>query len=518
VAAPAEYVTDVPYVRAFEPDLSPSRLRLVAALNGFAPPPADDFDYCELGSAHGDTTTTLAASYPRARFVGVDINPDHIASANRLAARGDVGNVRFVLEDFEALGRRDLPTFDYVTAHGVLSWVSPEKRRALIDFAAQKLAPGGLLHVSYNALPGWAAVEPLRQLIAGRAALAEGNSVARAREGVELAEHMRRLGAEYFRANPSATAMLDRMQRLGLAYVAHEYLHAHWVPMYFAQLAAEMAAAGLHFVGQLPLYLNYRDLAVPEALKALFSSAGGAMDRIAFESLKDFALNEYFRRDVFMKAPRARSDGATRAYLDTTPFGVRLEGGPLPTEARFPHHTLEFAGPVFAGLRPALGRGAATVGDLARCADLDGFELPRVRDAVMKLAIAEAIIPMQHATSSALAPPDALYRLPLLANAAALREGLTCDAPIALASTAAGTGLELSPVEALALFVLTEVAAPLRASWLEERCARTSFRMTVRGRSVEGRGEQARVLRGELDLFARERLPRLVEIGIVERA
>ena len=83
-----EYVTDVPYLRSFVRDLSPLTLRLVAALNGFPTPPRDDFDYCELGSAHGDTTATLAAAYPHARFLGVDINPQHIASAHHLAAEG----------------------------------------------------------------------------------------------------------------------------------------------------------------------------------------------------------------------------------------------------------------------------------------------------------------------------------------------------------------------------------------------------------------------------------------------
>src|SRR5580698_7347425 len=110
-----EYVTDVTYVRSFEPDLSPARLRLVAALNGFTPPPADDFDYCELGSAHGDTTAALAAAYPSARFVGVDINPDHIASANRLSQRGELTNIRFLLQDFEELPRERLPGFDFIT-------------------------------------------------------------------------------------------------------------------------------------------------------------------------------------------------------------------------------------------------------------------------------------------------------------------------------------------------------------------------------------------------------------------
>src|ERR1700722_19306085 len=121
-----DYVTDVPYVRAFENDLSPARLRLVPALNGFTPPPADDFDYCELGSAHGDTTAALAAAFPRARFVGVDINAEHIASARELSRGGELGNVRFFERDFEDLAKEDLPDFDFITAHGVLSWVGPQ--------------------------------------------------------------------------------------------------------------------------------------------------------------------------------------------------------------------------------------------------------------------------------------------------------------------------------------------------------------------------------------------------------
>ncbi|MEO8878049.1 MAG: class I SAM-dependent methyltransferase, partial [Polyangiaceae bacterium] len=99
----AEYVTDVPYGRTFIDDISPSRLRLVAALNGFPIPPADDFDYCELGSAHGDTTAVLAAANPRARFIGVDLSPAHTAIAKRQAADGQLDNVRFLERDFEDL-------------------------------------------------------------------------------------------------------------------------------------------------------------------------------------------------------------------------------------------------------------------------------------------------------------------------------------------------------------------------------------------------------------------------------
>src|SRR5437016_962416 len=147
LAGPEEYVSDVPYLRGFAGDLSPARLRLVAAVNGFPQPPAEDFAYCELGCGHGDTAAALAAGYPRARVIGVDLLPEHVASARSLAANGALTNVTFLERDFEDLHREDVPDLDYVSAHGVLSWVGPTKRKAIVDFASARLKPGGLLYV-----------------------------------------------------------------------------------------------------------------------------------------------------------------------------------------------------------------------------------------------------------------------------------------------------------------------------------------------------------------------------------
>ena len=97
------YVMDVPYPRSFVPQITPQTLRLVAALNGHASPPEDDFDYCDLGCATGDTLTTLAAANPGARFIGVELAAHHVAKGRERAARGEVSNVRFEELDFEAL-------------------------------------------------------------------------------------------------------------------------------------------------------------------------------------------------------------------------------------------------------------------------------------------------------------------------------------------------------------------------------------------------------------------------------
>jgi SAM-dependent methyltransferase len=509
-----EYVTDVTYVRSFEPDLSPARLRLVAALNGFTPPPADDFDYCELGSAHGDTTAALAAAFPRARFVGVDINAEHIASARELSRGGELGNVRFFERDFEDLAKEDLPDFDFITAHGVLSWVGPQKRKALIEFAQRKLKPGGLLYVSYNALPGWAAVEPLRQLILGKAGLASGGTLDRAREGVRFAKLMEQKGAEYFKSNPGAKAMLQAMERHGLAYVVHEYLHAHWVPMYFAQVAAEMAASELFFVGQTPLYLNYRDLAIPSSLAPVF---GEIKDRIAFESLKDFALNEYFRRDIYTKGRTVCSLDATVAYLDSTPFGTLLGEGLVSRDVVLPHHTLHYAGEIFDALLPALEDGAAWISTLASRPELAGFGVARIRDAVLRLALGGQVTPMQEPTRAGTLAKDEALSVRSAYNRWVLREGVRRESPVAVASPVAGTAVEVSLVETLALLLFTEVPPAERDGWLRAQCGR-NLRLFVNERRIDDKEEQERVLLSEIERFRKTKLAKMSELGVLSKA
>jgi SAM-dependent methyltransferase len=505
-----EYVTDVAYVRGFEKNLSPARLRLCAALNGFRSPPADDFDYCELGCAQADTMIALAAAYPRARFVGVDLNPAHLTIARTTAMGGEVGNVRFVERDFEALVEDDLPKSDYVVAHGVLSWVSPQKRRAVINVMSRTLHDGGLAYVSYNALPGWAAVEPLRQLIVSGAAIASGDSAERAKAGLDLARAFEAANAGYFEANPAARKMLATMATMSLSYVVHEYLHAHWVPMYFAQLAAEMAERGLYFVGQLPAYLNYRDLAIPKSLEHLFHSV---TDRIAFEGLKDFALDTYFRTDVFVKGIGGRDDSITREYLDATPFGMAGdERANAPREAKLANHTLRFHGDVFDALLPALEKGSASVGALAARGDFTSFDRTRLRDAMLHLLLGDRVAPMREPTvrrdaTGALALPNAYNRW-------VLQRGFAIDVPIVLAAPVLGNGVPLTIVEGAGLDLALERDRSQHAAWIHAFCNDLSH-VVVGDRRVEDKRELEAIVAREAERFRAERLPKLIELGVV---
>jgi SAM-dependent methyltransferase len=507
-----EYVTDVAYERTFTQELSPTLLRLVAAMNGVTAPPTDDFDYCELGSGNGDTLVTLAAANPGGRFLGVDFLPAHIEFATTLAARGEVGNARFLERDFEALLTEDLPEFDFIGAHGVASWVSVSKRQALLNFAQAKLKPGGLLYVSYNALPGWAVMEPLRRLMLEHTASTPGATSDRAREAVLFLQRLSDGGAGYFGNHPTARSMLALMKKAGSSYVAHEYFHAHWHPMYFADLARDMAAHDLSYVGQLPLHLNVRELAIPPGMKSVVAPDA---DRFAFETLKDFALNEFFRSDVYVKGPLRASDQARRESFQETPFGTLASAALLKRELRLPHYTVQYSGPVYDALIPALADRPSSAVELAATPALSQFGAARLGDALMNLTLGGQVVPMPRRHATATTGP---YRIALAHNRRVLElDGhRTNNTPIVVASTVTGTGISLTMMEAICLRLLVVESVEQRDAWLRTYLAKQPLRVVAGTERTHDVDAMIGTINREFEAFRARWADKLVALGVLE--
>jgi SAM-dependent methyltransferase len=507
----AAYVADVAYVRQFCPELTPSVLRAVAALSGCPPPAGDDFDFAEFGSGLGDTLTTLAAAHPRARFVGIDVNPTHVAGARALAARGAVANVRFVESDFETLAAGELPPLDYLAAHGLIAWIPADKRRALFASASARLKPGGLLYLGYSALPGWAGVAPLRRFMLDAAASVEGDLEARVRHALAAAHSLAEAGAAYFAAHPFAKEILAIMVDMGVPYVAHEFFGAHWEPLYFADVAAQAAEHDLRFVGQLPLHLNYRDLSVAPSVKA---ALGTVPDRRALERLGGFANNESFRRDVYVKGAVAGGGDTARAYLEATPFGTLVPGDEVARELVLPGASLRFQGPLFEAVIAGLAHGACAVSALAETPALAPFGHDAVRQAVLQLAMGKDVTPMTRSSAPSL-DPGARLGVTSAFNRAVLAEPMTARRRVVLASPVAGTGVGMSALHAVALRALTESAHDGRDAWLRALVESTPLRLVEHGRPVVDKSDLTRLLAAQVEQYRVTRVPKLVELGVL---
>src|SRR5262245_41258135 len=168
---------DTEYTSNFYSHQAPALLCYAAALNGYAPPRVDrTFAYCELGCGNGLTSVALAALHPHASFYACDASAAHVENARTLARAGRVANLTVLERHFAAMVEEKLPDFDFITLHGVWSWVPETARADIRRFLEKKLKPGGLAMLSYNAMPGWAHLQPLRRMMQSYASGVPGDA------------------------------------------------------------------------------------------------------------------------------------------------------------------------------------------------------------------------------------------------------------------------------------------------------------------------------------------------------
>jgi len=314
------YATTLDYTAGHYPNLYPEHLNFSCVLHGVEPPTLSrQYAYFELGCGHGSTVSVLAASNPQAQFHANDFMPSHVAGARRLAGAAGLNNLRILEHSFATLADDppDLPEFDYITLQGVYTWVAPEVRRQIVRFIARHLKPGGVVCLGYNAMPGWAASLPAQRWMQAAGQWFAGDGAGRVTNARAWLQRLADSGAEAFTDNPPMARRLAQIGTGSPAYLQHEYMNGHWEPMYHADVAHELAAAKLDFVGSamLPAYW----MGFPPAQQALLDAIPEPSWR---ETAKDYLLGSSFRTDVFVKGRRAIDRGRRQALLDG--FSVAL--------------------------------------------------------------------------------------------------------------------------------------------------------------------------------------------------
>jgi SAM-dependent methyltransferase len=511
----AGYITDVAYIPGFYPQMAPGALRHVAVLNGVAPPAvAGGFRYLELGCGLGRVVTTLAAANPRGEFVGIDLNPEHTAAAGREIAAAGIANARVLTADFAGLPA-DLGEFEFIALHGVFSWVGPEVRTRILDVVRRHLAPGGLLLVSYNAMPGWAHLQPIRGILGQYAALRQGDSVQRVRDALAYLVFLRDRQAKYFVDNPRASAYIDALLTQDVRYLAHEFLNEHWTSFYFAEVAEMFGGAGLTFVGSQPTHTNFWDLCVRPEFQELFRTT---RDRLVTEAHKDFCANTAFRWDVYAKSPR-RLEGvdARLTVADDLEFHVAKPGTRLPFQANLGVVTSTIDGPLYGSLVEILSGASLPLSRIladGRLAATPPADLARAVDAGVALGLFEVVA--AHVPEVATGPAPGGWSIPCPFNRSILEADALGGRPVALASERLGTGHVIGDLDAA---ILQELVAGGRDGLADRLAARlTAGRRTLQreGKPVEDPAEQRKLVEAACEIFASQALPRLVQMGVVE--
>jgi SAM-dependent methyltransferase len=353
------YVVDVDYTHGFYQELTPSLLGFLSLLQGVRSPDLgkSPLAYCELGCGQGFSTNLLAAANPHITFHATDFNPGHIVGARALAASAQLENVHFYDDSFaDFLDRSDLPDFDFITLHGIYSWISPENRRTIVEFIRRKLKPGGIVYISYNSMPGWASVMPLRRLLVEHAG-SQGTSrslQARIAGSLEFAEKLGSLDTRYFASHPKLAKRLEKLKGQNPHYVAHEYFNQDLTPFYFIDVAQELSEAKLTWVGPAHTMDTLEEINLTKEQRDFLSG----IDNLGLrQTTRDHIVDQQFRRDIFVKGPvRLTAHQMRDAWLDMR-FALSAKSARIPREVRGLRQTVKLQNAVYDPVISALEAG-----------------------------------------------------------------------------------------------------------------------------------------------------------------
>lgn len=296
-SAPRTSYDDFPYESVPLRQTHPDHLATVAALFGFAAADVGHARVLEIGCASGGNLIPLAASYPEASFVGIDLSPVQVARGVAEIEALGLRNVRLLPMDLMAFGKAH-GEFDYVIAHGIYSWVPAPVQDRILALCAEQLTEQGIAFVSYNTLPGWRMLAIVREAMLyrtrgiddPRAKLAQARAtldfLADAMPDKESAYgRLLRLAAEHIRHKPDY-------------YVLHEYLEPANDAVYFEQFVERAVARGLRYLGDSDIR-TMLSIGLPAGVDATLNRiAPGLMRR---EQFLDFLKSRSFRQSLLVR-------------------------------------------------------------------------------------------------------------------------------------------------------------------------------------------------------------------------
>lgn len=486
------YVADAEYTSHYFPELAPPHLDMAALSAGVLPPEREGgrFRYCELGCGNGMSTNLLAACFPNAEFVGIDFMPVHIANSRRVAKKAGLRNVDFYELSFADACAQDLGQFDYIVAHGVYSWISPQNRLEMVEFYRRFLAPGGLIYLSYNSYPGWLSIAPVQKIVNEVARTLKGPSPQRARASFDVAKQLADKNALVFQLYPAAKQQVDKAPTQAANYLAQEYLNESWNPLYVTDVMRELLPAKLEYVASATLAENDLRYLVNDDLAAVIREQPTEELR---QLIKDMSINARFRRDIYTRGGRRLSGMDQRQLLAERVVALSKSPEALVYLVEYMGRKLSFDSPMSRTVVAALSSGPKTIGELAGIIDAPD-KLRAAMESAMVLCISSQAMFVDQKQNIAVEMNKVL-------TGAAL-EDTSCNA----VATELGAGLLVSPLEQAML------GSPTSFDSVEAGVRFLKELATRKGRVFTNREGQRVSVGDELDTFLAAEVTHVIKL------
>ena len=506
------YVADIGYTHGFYQELTPARLELCTLISGHkAPDASQPLTYCELGCGQGFSMNVLAAANPQVQFHATDFNPAQVAGAQSLAAEAGLTNVTFYDHSFaDFADATGLPAqFDIIALHGIYSWISAENQAHIVDFIAKKLKVGGLVYISYNALPGWASAMPLRRLFTDKAATQTGPIGPRVDTALDFVEELKTAGAAYFNANPRVAERFERIKGENRNYLAHEYFNRDWTPFYFADVVEALSAAKLDYVGSCVLLEQLNAINLTDDQQALLKGIG---DRAHRETIRDFMFNRQFRKDIYVKGLMSLGASAIQERWMNARFVLTTARDDIPLTVKGMRGEATLQEDVYTPLLDRLAEGPMTTGEMAKNPTIADLGWTRLKEALTILVGAGHVQPCLPAREEGKRIKGTKALNQVLLKKARENNNLQC-----LASPVTGGGFGIGRFQQLFLLALTEGEKHPDdwAGFVWEILSNQGQRIIKDGKPLEGPEENLAELKSQAAEFEVKNLSVLRSLGII---
>ncbi|MCI0705359.1 MAG: class I SAM-dependent methyltransferase [Planctomycetia bacterium] len=322
---------EVPYESHPYPQTHPGRLSAVATLFGLAPPAVESVRVLELGCASGGNLIPMAASFPQASFVGIDLSSRQVADGQEQVEKLGLSNIELrhasILDVDDSFG-----SFDYILCHGVFSWVPTPVQEKIFAICAKHLTPNGIAYISYNTYPGWHMRGMIRDMMRFHAMkfVSPADRTRQARALLDFLADSARPDNGLFPA--MLKSELEAIRPQADHYLFHDHLEEVNDPLYFHQFIERAGKHALRYLGEARVNTMLASSFGPDVEKALKLLA---TDQIQTEQYLDFLRNRTFRETLLVHGRNTpswqiRPERVSRLFVASG--AVPAEGGTV--EAR----------------------------------------------------------------------------------------------------------------------------------------------------------------------------------------